>query len=143
LAFTNESELLGLGTLEFKKTEPPLQKVVGPFAVITGAAGFGLTLTTTFTKELVIAPISQRTLYVVLVVRFGVVKGEPVNGMATELALYQVGIVPGVQVAVNEAVLVLVLQIIGLLVPVGVATFTVTTVVAVAAQLLPYEILTV
>lgn len=72
----------------------------------------------------------------------GVIKGEPVNEMGTELALYHVGVIPEVQVAVNEAVLLL--QMFGLFVPIGVATFTVTTVVAVAAaQLLPYEILTV
>jgi hypothetical protein len=32
--------------LEVSVTFPPLQNVVGPFAVITGAAGEGLTVTT-------------------------------------------------------------------------------------------------
>ena len=55
----------------------------------------------------------------VAVVRFGVTKGEPVNGIATELALYQTGL-PVVQDADNEAVVLL--QILGLEVPVGAET---------------------
>ena len=50
------------------------------------------------------------------VVRFGVTKGEPVNGIATELALYQTG-EPTAQVADNEAVVLL--QMVGELVALG------------------------
>ena len=51
------------------------------------------------------------------VVRVGVPKGEPVNGIATELASYQTG-EPVAQVADNEVVALL--QIVGEFVPVGI-----------------------
>ncbi|MNE58808.1 hypothetical protein D3C80_1538620 [compost metagenome] len=36
-----------LGVEELKVTDPPAQKVVGPLAVITGAAGIGFTVMVT------------------------------------------------------------------------------------------------
>ena len=63
-----------------------------------------------------------------MALKAGVTKGEPVNGIATELALYHTG-EPEAQVAVNEAVAPL--QMLGELVPVGavgafIETFTAT-----------------
>ena len=62
------------------------------------------------------------------VVKFGVTKGEPVNGIATELALYQTG-EPERQLADSEVVALL--QIVGELIAVGavgafIETFTAT-----------------
>ena len=99
------------------------EQIVGLF-VPDGAVRGLPTVTETATKGLKQAPLSQRTLYVVFAERLGVTKGEPTNGIATELALYQLT-VPVAQVADNEAVAPE--QIVGLFVPVGAVILPIVT----------------
>ena len=114
LVLTKFKALL-LPKFELSVTEPPLQKVVAPLAVIVGAVGLGFELTFTVigTRGLTFAPCSQLTLYVLAKVSGGVTKGEPTNkggGRGSpEIIIYeashQVGDEPATQVADKEAVL--------------------------------------